>query len=257
MLLTSTIRAIRVQGYGITMESVARDKRCRDLSELIKAPVVKLEIVLIALCVALVGCGGASTSEQDTDKSSDTATTDLENTTADSLASGSTPNPAFDPLLPTLQQMTTVPIMLPSYLPPEINSVGIEEQASEADPYATEADKYSILLLYADTAPNQTIKPYVHYMTAGRITAWPASAPPPDPTNGLGTAQQLEDVALPDGTVANLERLEPPQGANYDSFTVGTFEKERERYTVMVEGDTPEGETTRQILSTMVRVSGA
>ncbi len=146
--------------------------------------------------------------------------------------------------------------MLPASLPPEIKSVGIEEQASEADPYATEGDKYSIVLLYADTAPNQVIKPYIHYMTAGRLTASPASAPPADPTNGLGTPQQLEDVALPDGTVADLERLEPPQGANYGAFTVGTFEEEGYRYTVMIENDSPEGDAVQQILSTMVRVPG-
>ncbi len=246
MLLRSAIRATRVQGYGVTMVSVSsRDKRHGDLGKLVKAPVVKLGIVLVALSVALASCGGASTSEQDTDESSsDTATTDV----------GTTPDPAFEPLLPTLQQMTTAPIMLPASLPQEIKSVGIEEKASEADPYATEGDNYSIVLLYSDTAPDQAIKPYIHVAAAGRIVAWPASASPPDPTNGLGTPVQLEDVALPDGTVANLERLEPPQGANYGPFTVGSFEEEGERYTVMIENDTSEGDMTRQILSTMVKV---
>jgi hypothetical protein len=153
--------------------------------------------------------------------------------------------------------MTTAPIMLPASLPPEIESVGIEEKASEADPYATEGDKYSILLLHADTAPGQVVKPYVHYMTLGRLTAWPASAPRPDPTTGMGTAHRLGDVALPDGTVASLERLEPPQGANYGPFTVGTFEAGGERYTVTIENDSPEGDAVRHILSTMVEVPGA
>lgn len=94
-------------------------------------------------------------------------------------------------------------------------------------------------------------------MTAGRLTASPSNSPIPGPTNGLGTPQQLEDVTLPDGTVANLERLEPPQGANYGPFTVGTFEEEDHRYTVMIENDSPEGEATRQILSTMVRVTSS
>jgi hypothetical protein len=35
---------------------------------------------------------------------------------------------------------------------------------------------------------------------------------------------------------------------------VGTFEKEGERYTVSIEGDTPNGDMTREILSTMVKV---
>ncbi len=236
------------------MGSVVRDKRRGELRKLIKAPVVRVGIVLVTLSVALAGCGGASTSEQDTGKSSDTVTTDAESATSDDLARGITPDPVFDPLLPELQQITTAPIMLPSSLPPEIKSAGIEEKASEADPYATEEDKYSIVLLHTDTAPNQVIKPYIHVSAVGRIIAWPASVPPPDPTNGLGTPYQLGDVALPDGTVANLKRLKPPQGANYGPFTVGMFEQEGERYTVTIENDTSDGNMTRHIVSTMVRV---
>ena len=238
------------------MVSVARDNRGGDLGKLIKAPLAKLVMVLVALSVSLSSCGGASTSGQDPVESSDTATTEAGTATSESPASATSPDPAFDPILPTLQQMTTAPIMLPASLPQEIKSVGIEEKASEADPYATEGDKYSILLLYEDTAPNQAIKPYVHYMAAGRIVAWPASAPPHDPTNGDGTPYQLGNVTLPDGTVADLKKLEPPQGANYGPFTVGTFEEEGERYTVMIEGDSPEGDMTRQLLSRMVRVPG-
>lgn len=238
----------------VSLISATRDERRGDLGTLIKARLVKLSMILVALSVTLAGCGGASTGGQKTVGSPGAATTEAENPTSDGPTGQMGPDPAFDPILPTLRRMTTAPIMLPTSLPEEIKSVGIEEKASEADPYATEGDKYSILLLYEDTAPDQPFKPYVHYMTAGRIVAWPASAPAPDPTNGSGTAQRLEDVALPDGTVADLERLEPPPGANYGPFTVGTFEEEGERYTVMIEGDTPEGAATRQILSTMVRV---
>jgi hypothetical protein len=84
------------------------------------------------------------------------------------------------------------------------------------------------------------------------MVAWPASDPPPPVP--AGKPSQLGNVTLPDGTVANLKRLEPPQHANYGPFTVGTFETEGERYTVMIENDMPEGDMTRQILSTMVRV---
>ncbi len=255
MLVGPSIRAIRVRATRSLLVSVVRDKRREDRRKVIKVPVVKLGIVLVTLSVALAGCGDASTSEQDTDKaSSDTAATDVGSATSDRLAAGITPDSVFDPLLPTLQQVTTAPIMLPTSLPPEIKSVGIEEKASEADPYATEEDKYSIVLLHTDTAPNQVIKPYIHVSAVGRIIAWPASVPPPDPTNGLGTPYQLGDVALPDGTVANLKRLEPPQGANYGPFTVGMFEQEGERYTVTIENDTSDGNMTRHIVSTMVRV---
>ena len=209
----------------------------------------------MALSVALAGCGGASTSGQGTDKpSSDTATTEAKKSTPDGAASAKTPDPGFGKLLPELQRMTTAPIMLPASLPSEIKSVGIEKPASKADPYVTEGDRYTIVLLYADTAPTHIIKPYIHVSAAGRIVAWPASAPVPDPTNGDGKPHQLGEVTLPNGTVANLKRLEPPQHANYGPFTVGTFEAEGERYTVMIENDTLEGDMTRQILSTMVRV---
>jgi hypothetical protein len=235
---------------------VTKCKRRGDLTNLMKVSVVKLWIVLVALCVALAGCGGASTSGQGADKpSSDTATTEAKKSISEDQASAKTPDPAFDDLLPKLQQMTTAPIMLPASLPSRIKSVGIEKPASEADPYVTKGDKYSIVLLYTDTAPNHIIKPYIDVSAAGRIVAWPASAPVPDPTNGDGKPHQLGEVTLPNGTVANLKRLEPPQGANYGPFTVGSFEEEGERYTVMIENDTSKGDITRQILSTMVRVS--
>ncbi len=220
-----------------------RRKLGKDMKLNLKTLSAAVVLLPLTLLIMLASCSGTSDTG-DTSSSEDTA----------SPPASLSPDPAFDPLLPTLRQMTTVPIILPASLPQEIKSVGIEEKASEADPYATEGDKYSIVLLYADTAPNQVIKPYIHVAAAGRIVAWPVSAPLPDPTNGLGTPQQLEDVALPDGTVANLERLEPPQGANYGPFTVGTFEEEGERYTVIIENDSPEGDMTRQILSTMVRV---
>jgi hypothetical protein len=50
--------------------------------------------------------------------------------------------------------------------------------------------------------------------------------------------------------------MEPSREAYSSPFTVGTFEKEGERYAVMIEYDTPDGAMTRQILSTMVRAPG-
>jgi hypothetical protein len=150
--------------------------------------------------------------------------------------------------------MTTAPIMLPASLPPEVGGVAIEQDPNEGNRYTTGGDKYTILLLYSNTNPSQIVQSYVHYMTLGRLTASPTSTPSPDPTNSLSTPHQLGDVALPDGTVANLVQLEPLQGANYGPFTIGTFEEEGERYTVMIENDSPEGDLARQMLSTMVKV---
>ena len=202
-------------------------------------------VVLLPLALLIMLASCSETSDTGDNSSSEDTTTPA------SLS----PDPVFDPLLPTLRQMTTAPVMLPASLPSKVGDVAIEQDPNEGNPYNTGGDKYTILFLYSNLDPGQVVRPYVHYMTLGRLAASPASsAPPPDPTNGLGTPVQLEDVALPDGTVANLEQLEPPQGANYGPFTVGTFEEEGERYTVMIENDSPEGDLTRQILSTMVRV---
>lgn len=167
------------------------------------------------------------------------------------------PNAAFNQLLPTVQQMTTAPMMLPASLPGEIKNVAIEQDPNE-NPYTTGGEQYTILFLSAMSNPNQIVMPYAHYMTFGRLTSSPtSSAPLLDPTNGLGTLYQLGEVALPDGTVATLEILESPSGANYGPFTVGTYEEKGQRYTVMMENDTPEGEMTSEILSTMVKAPSA
>jgi hypothetical protein len=150
--------------------------------------------------------------------------------------------------------MTTAPIRLPSSLPAKVGSVAIEQDPNEGNPYNTGGDKYTILFLYSEPESNQIVRPYVHYLTLGRLTASPASVLVIDPTNSLSTLQQLEDVTLPDGTSANLERLEPPQRANYGPITVGTFEEDGYRYTVLIDNDSPEGEVIRQIVSTMVKV---
>jgi hypothetical protein len=228
-------------------------------------------LLYLALIVATVSCSGTSGTGE-TSSSPNTASTTEQASSEDTVPNEDTqqaqvttdnaslttlsPDPAFDPLLPTLQQMTTAPIMLPASLPPKVGGVAIEQDPNE-NPYTTGGDKYTILFLPSSPDPSQIVRPYVHYMTLGRLTALPASTPLPDPTNALGTPQQLEEVTLPDGTVANLERLEPPQGANYGPFTVGAFEEEGYRYTVLIENDSTEGDVTRQILSTMVRVANS
>jgi hypothetical protein len=228
-------------------------------------------LIHLLLLATLASCSGTSDTG-DTSSNKDTASTTEQASSADTAATVEditqqaqattgnaapatvSPDSAFGPLLPTLRQMTTAPIMLPASLPAKVGSVAIEQDPNEGNPHTTGGDKYTILFLYSDPDPGQIVRPYVHYMTLGTLTAAPASTPTQDPTNGLGTPQQLEDVALPDGTRANLKRLDPPQGANYGPFTVGTFEEQDYRYTVLIENDSPEGDVTRQILSTMVRV---
>jgi hypothetical protein len=136
------------------------------------------------------------------------------------------------------------------------------EPNNEGSPYTTSGDIYTILFLHPNAspppAPTQIVQPYVHYKVAGTLTAVPASEPPqPDPSRfsaGGVTVQRFENASLPDGTAADLERVVPPDGANYGPFVLGTFEEEGERYTLSIEVDTSEGELARQVLSTMVKV---
>jgi hypothetical protein len=235
----------------------------RDMKLALKASTVVM-LIYVVLLFTIASCSGtpdtgntsgtedsAGTTQQAS--SEDTAAT-VEDTAGNASAATGSPDSAFDPLLPTLRQMTTAPIMLPASLPAEVGGVAIEQDPNENNPYATGGDTYTILFLYSNPDPSQILRQYVHYMTMGRLTASPASSPMIDPTNGLGTPQQLDDVTLPDGPVANVKRLEPPQGGNYGPFTEGTFEEEGYRYTVLIENDSPDGDATRQILSTMVKV---
>lgn len=203
-------------------------------------------VVLTLTLLAVVSCSG-TTGDAPSDENA---------TTEDTTQTALSPDPAFDHLLPTLRQMTTAPIMLPASLPHKVGGVAIEKDPDK-NPYTTGGDRYTILFLYSKEDAKKVTQPYVHYMTLGRLTASPVNAPLlPELTNDLGKPHQLEDVTLPDGTVADLKRLEPPRGANYGPFTVGSFEKEGERYTVAIEGDTPNGDMSRKILSTMVKVPG-
>lgn len=204
--------------------------------------------VLILTLLAVVSCSGTTGTGD--------APSDENATTVDTTPTSLSPDPAFDHLLPTLRQMTTAPIMLPASLPRKVGGVAIEKDPDE-NPYNTGGDRYTILFLYSKDDAKKVTQPYVHYMTLGRLTASPVNASRlPELTNDLGKPHQLEDVTLPDGTVAKLKRLVPPRGANYGPFTVGSFEKEGWRYTVAIEGDSPDGDMSRKILSTMVKVPG-
>jgi hypothetical protein len=216
--------------------------------------ILRVSVVLLPLAL-LMAASCSETADTGDTTTSEKAAASTEKATADKASpeAPSAPDPVFDSLLPTLQQMTTAPIMLPTFLPPKVGSVAIEQDPNE-NPYTTGGDRYTILFLHPGVDPSQIVRPYVHYMTLGRLTASPVSTPELDPTNGLGTPYQLESVTLPDGTVADLKRLEPPQGANYGPFTVGTFEEGGVRYTVLIENDSPEGDVARQIFSTMVKV---
>ncbi len=74
----------------------------------------------------------------------------------------------------------------------------------------------------------------------------------PDLSAGGAEVTDLGNVTLPNGTVADLNRVEPPEGTNAVPFTYGTFEEGSHRYTLRLEIDSPTGSLARTTLSTMV-----
>jgi hypothetical protein len=84
--------------------------------------------------------------------------------------------------------------------------------------------------------------------------AEPANVLMPDLSAGdVTVVTDLGNVALPNGTVADLKRVETPEGmASGVPLTYGTFEEGGHRYTLRLEIDSPTGKLARQTLSTMV-----
>jgi hypothetical protein len=150
----------------------------------------------------------------------------------------------------------------PARFPPELKNVAIASDVrQDNNPYndsfreTTHEDKYTILFLakeaYPKPDPDQIVQDYAHYKVPGTLMAEPASVPMLDLGAGGADVTDLGNVTLPNGTVADLKRVEPPEGTNAVSFTYGTFEGGH-RYTLRLEIDSPTGRLTRQTLSTMV-----
>jgi hypothetical protein len=154
---------------------------------------------------------------------------------------GRSPDPAFDPLLPTLQERTTAPIMLPAELPEELKNVALDADLS--------GDSYGILFLHRPTG--NKVESYVHANDAGTLTA----SPEPQETSEYFEATREETVELPDGTEATLRYMKPAiEGGNYGPFWEGTFEKQGYTYTLSVPLADSSGDVARRALSTMIEV---
>jgi hypothetical protein len=152
-------------------------------------------------------------------------------------------DPAFDPLLPTLRQKTSAPIMLPVELPEELKNVAVDADRG--------GDEYGILFLYEPSG--NVVESYVHANDAGTIVAAPE---PPYAPSEVFEATKEEAVELPDGTEANLRYMEPKEGelVNQGPFWEGSFEREGYNYVLRVPLADPSGEIARRVLSTMVEV---
>jgi hypothetical protein len=163
-------------------------------------------------------------------------------------SSSSSLDPAFTRLLPTLQQLTTAPIILPATLPTRLKNVAIG-QDQYGSPRSTSGDRYTILFLAQP--PSGVTQPYVHATTLGTLTAspQPRSIAPGVTTTSRGT------VDLLNGVEATLQIEEGPQGSNMGTRSVGTFEKDDWTYTLdLPAGGSSPPELVEEVLSTMVAV---
>ena len=152
-------------------------------------------------------------------------------------SSGTSPDPAFDLLLPPLEFQTTAPIMLPAELPNEFENMGVNEDM--------EGDEYELNFL--TTPPDSLTGSWANYEIIGRLRAVPTSEY--EPNQGFEAAS-TEDIELPDGTEAELSYMEPVEGAMYGPRWEGTFAKDG--YTYTLEMDDYDREEVRQAFSTMV-----
>jgi hypothetical protein len=176
------------------------------------------------------------------------ATPKADTATPSSDPSSSSLDPAFTRLLPTLQQLTTAPIILPATLPARLKNVAIGRDPNDS-PRSTSGDRYTILFLAQP--PSGITQPYVHASTLGTLTAspQPRSIPPGVTTTSRGT------VDLLDGVEATLQIEEGPQGSNMGTRSVGTFESDGWTYTLdLPAGGSSPPELVEEVLSTMVSV---
>lgn len=152
-------------------------------------------------------------------------------------------DPVFDPLLPTLRQKTSAPIMLPSNLPEELENVAVDADRSGSE--------YGVLFL---GRPSESIEQsYVHANDVGTIVA---ASEPQYGASDVFEATKEEQVTLEDGTEATLRYMEPKEGemVNQGPYWEGSFEKDGHKYFVTVPLADPSGDVARQTLTSMVEV---
>ena len=159
-----------------------------------------------------------------------------------SVSTDEPPDPAFDLYLTPLESMTEAPIMLPAELPEALENIGVNENV--------EGNGYAITFL--STPPDELVGGWGMFETVGTLQAVPESEH--EPTPGFRTTS-TEYVTLPDGTEAQLRRMEPASDtANYGPRWQGTFEREGYVYTFWTSIGQNGEDIATQALSTMVLV---
>ena len=209
-------------------------------------PVVLLAVMVGstgALAYAALGPGGG-TEQQAPEPEAGAPPAANEEPTTPSVSPYSPPDPAFDLLLPTLKRQTTAPIMLPAELPNEFENAGVDE--------GVEGDSYAIAFLA--TPPDRLLGSWARAETVADLRAVPESEYEP---SRFVEATSTQSIRLPDGTEAELRRMEPvSESANYGPYWEGTFDKDGYAYSLSTNGDAFGKGTVEQALSTMVLVRG-
>jgi hypothetical protein len=168
--------------------------------------------------------------------------TSPEPTPISSVSPDSPPEMAFNELLPTLQERTTAPIMLPAELPSVLKNVALDPDL--------EGDRYGVV--FFREPPEEVVEHWSRGEVYGTLMASPREEVR---SNEYFEATSVETIELPDGAEATLRRMEPirEEAGTQGPFWEGKFEEGNHFYVLILLDDTSR-DMAAQILSTIVEV---
>lgn len=161
-----------------------------------------------------------------------------------SVSPDSPPNSAFDPLMAELRSRTDVPIMLPAELPEKLQNVAVDESASGGG--------YGVGFFVEPQ--DDVVESWSRTVGYGTMRTTPVDEAV---SNEYFEAESVEEVELPDGTIANLRLLSPvdDQSGTQGEFWEGKFQRDDNEYTlVFLNPDRLTKDEVVQVLSSMVSV---
>ncbi len=166
------------------------------------------------------------------------------------VSADAAPDAAFDGLLPDLRAITADTIMLPAVLPEDLGNPAIwgVRPTEEAMIYP----EYGIV--FADMTLDDTFAEPPRAAMRGTLASAPVPAGMPENVPKGFEESNVEEVELPDGTVATLRYLTPIGTTNTPSQWEGRFEKDGSGYFLEIYGDESDSDNARQILMSMVKV---
>lgn len=180
---------------------------------------------------------------------------DAESPKTEETSTGSEPSPAsvspdspadsaFDPLMAELQSRTDVQIMLPAELPEKLQNVAVDE--------STSGDRYGVGFF---VEPQDSVVEYWSKASSyGILQTTPVDEAA---SNEYFEAESVEEVELPDGTIATLRLLSPvdDQSGTQGEFWEGKFQRDDNEYSlVFLNPDRLTKDEVMQVLSSMVSV---